>query len=307
MKFNFKIISALALFLILLCSFASAIDWYVRPLGEVSGVGDGTSYDNAFDGLLTVPWGPGGVDAGDTLYVCGTHIHDMANKDSIAIQGKIYALGGNSDSDRITIDGNCPGDQGIVWRNYLMSHTPWNKTNYSNVWYTTFFGNHAPSFYFEDVSENSHKRLAEVSSIEELNNAPGSFYAPIFQSGGKIYVHTSDSSDPTRRIYFPNYGYHFAFEDNKHINVKNLITYGGTLRIGGSFSHPSHITFDNCKMIYGEMQLIDGMDYVKILNSEIAFASNGIYIISGTNNAASNYVFSNNLIHDIGVLLLPIT
>lgn len=43
--------------------------YYVRPPGGTYGAENGTSYDNAFDGLASVS----GLVAGDTLYVCGTH------------------------------------------------------------------------------------------------------------------------------------------------------------------------------------------------------------------------------------------
>jgi hypothetical protein len=48
-------------------------NWYVRPSGGSYGDEDGTSYDNAWDGFSHITWGSGGVLAGDTLYVDGTH------------------------------------------------------------------------------------------------------------------------------------------------------------------------------------------------------------------------------------------
>lgn len=47
--------------------------YYVRPYGGSYGAENGTSYADAWDGLGSVVWGAGGVGAGDTLYVCGTH------------------------------------------------------------------------------------------------------------------------------------------------------------------------------------------------------------------------------------------
>ncbi|MFZ2054369.1 MAG: hypothetical protein WAU81_09240, partial [Candidatus Aminicenantales bacterium] len=51
---------------VVVCS--ESADWYVRPAGGSYGTENGTSYANAWDGLLRVVWGPGGVQAGDTLW-----------------------------------------------------------------------------------------------------------------------------------------------------------------------------------------------------------------------------------------------
>jgi len=45
--------------------------WYVRPAEGEYGNNDGTSYENAWSGLLNVVWGSGGVGLGDTLWICG--------------------------------------------------------------------------------------------------------------------------------------------------------------------------------------------------------------------------------------------
>lgn len=52
--------------------------WYVRPSGGSYGTEDGTSYANAWDGFTNITWGTGGVEAGDTLYVCGAHSETLS-------------------------------------------------------------------------------------------------------------------------------------------------------------------------------------------------------------------------------------
>jgi len=72
-------------------------NWYVRP-GVYSGVSsgttgavpipipgtygnqDGTSYDNAWNGIREIVWGEDGVEAGDNLYVCDNHDYDSDMK-----------------------------------------------------------------------------------------------------------------------------------------------------------------------------------------------------------------------------------
>ena len=53
--------------------------WYVRPITAEYGAEDGSSYAAAFDGLGDITWGVGGVQAGDTLKVCGTFLQTSAN------------------------------------------------------------------------------------------------------------------------------------------------------------------------------------------------------------------------------------
>lgn len=48
-------------------------NWYVRPNTGHSGSRDGVSYSTAWGGWSEVVWGASGVNAGDTLYVCGRH------------------------------------------------------------------------------------------------------------------------------------------------------------------------------------------------------------------------------------------
>jgi hypothetical protein len=50
-----------------------ANNWYVRPTGTTYGAGNGTSYANAWSGFASIVWGAGGILAGDTLYIDGTH------------------------------------------------------------------------------------------------------------------------------------------------------------------------------------------------------------------------------------------
>jgi parallel beta-helix repeat protein len=93
----------LILLLLLLSSPAWAADWYVRPSSGEYGDEDGTSYAKAFDGFSDITWGGGGVSAGDTLYICGTHDSTLTLTDKHGTSGS-----------RITITGNCPGDPGSI-------------------------------------------------------------------------------------------------------------------------------------------------------------------------------------------------
>jgi len=80
--------------------------FYVRPSNGSYGIEDGSSYENAWDGFKNIKWGLGSekgkVDAGDILYVCGTHDEML----SIGASG--------SSGNKLTISGGYPTDPGII-------------------------------------------------------------------------------------------------------------------------------------------------------------------------------------------------
>ncbi len=98
--------------------------WFVRPklpsALSLYGTGDGKSYENAFNGLehsmgyygqiSNIPWGPGGVEAGDTLYICDTHQHFISEP----YGGFLIKASGFSNEYPITILGDYTGHQGII-------------------------------------------------------------------------------------------------------------------------------------------------------------------------------------------------
>jgi hypothetical protein len=84
--------------------------YFVRPSGGDYGTEDGTSYENAWDGIGHIDWSK--LGPGTTLYLCGTHT------------GAYFEIQthGNSVSDFV-IDGGYPGDPGVLDANYTQSHT----------------------------------------------------------------------------------------------------------------------------------------------------------------------------------------
>ena len=93
-----------------------AATWYVRPANGEYGAEDGTSYENAWDGLKSVVWGPGGVEAGDTLYICGLHLRTRTSGSAWEIFRP--GVSGSDENSRIIIRGDYPGDQGMGgWNN----------------------------------------------------------------------------------------------------------------------------------------------------------------------------------------------
>lgn len=100
--------------------------WYVRPRNDALryGTEDGTSYENAFNGVVHwddnhgaspgIVWGPGGVEAGDSLYVCDRHELDP-NEDGFADRGLFYIkASGYSPEYPVRIRGDHPQHPGTI-------------------------------------------------------------------------------------------------------------------------------------------------------------------------------------------------
>jgi len=290
---------------------AFSADWYVRPEGGYYGAGNGTSYTNAWDGLLNVVWGPDGIRPGDTLWICGLHIHNVTkiHLSPIDTQADIDLISGSSESTRVTIRGDYPDDPGIVWGAYKISHESWVDEG-NDVWSITLPGSQYSDWIFEDITAESWTVLNKASSLEECQNKPGSHHSPDYMPKSKLYVHCSDSGNPTGRIYANRWGYDWKIDGKHHITFLNLKFYCPyRFSWTGSGIVATHMKWEGCTLWYGEHSLITplpGCHFWEVINCDIAWAAGGgIYTIhygSGENaKNASNYVFSGNTIHDIGV------
>ncbi len=295
--------------------------WYVRPYrNEGYGLGDGSSYENAWNGLTDYPktdesvvWGAGGVKPGDTLYVCGTHVYNLTNPyQSFVAQGDINMIGGSGEDSRVVVRGDCPEEKGVVWGAYNPEFAEWTNEG-SGVWSTIPPGSHITDWFFEitDLSyPNSFITLDKEFSLSGVKSNPGSHYSTDYNGGSKIYIHTSDGNTPEGKVLFPGYGYEFVIGSNSYITFYDLTEINFQRIVGYNPSNPpSHLTWDHCNLSYGTHSLIwvfNGMNYMKVLNSELSWAGNGIYTIStpstgDMNSAPSYYEFSGNYIHDMGV------
>ena len=282
-------------------------DWYVRPAGGSYGNEDGTSYANAWDGLLNVAWGEGGVQPGDTLWVCDLHIHNMVNKDYVTTQADIPVISGTGESTWITIRGDYPGDPGTVWGAYGMGYEAWIDEG-DGVWSISLPGNQYPDWFFEDITAASWKVLDKASSLDACRSTPGSHYnASDYTGGTKLYIHCSDSGNPTGRIYANRWGYDWKINGKHYIaflNLKMFCPY--RFSWAGSGIVATHMKWEGCTLWYGEHSLICPLvdcHYWEVKDCDLAWASNGIYNVNQTSDYGSpnNYVYSGNTIHEMGV------
>ncbi|MDH7513965.1 MAG: PKD domain-containing protein [Clostridiales bacterium] len=292
--------------LFILSSTLVAGNWYVRPASGNYGLENGTSYANAWDGLRNVKWGAGGVQPGDTLYICGTHIRDHTSVSMPVDAYRITPTSGTSDSNRVTIRGDYPGDHGYIygWRQKNTTWTYEGDGTYSITQIASIF----PDFILQDCSGSSHVLLTPVSSVNECKSTPGSHYAANYSSGYTLYVHLTDGGDPTERVVLNCFGYQWWLgSQSQYITFKNLNIYQHYRFVDTTpGNYYSHVTFDGCKIYYGcdgkaNIRVNGGGSDIKIRNCELAYGNNGFYSISITGyNPVDNWEVSNSVIHDMG-------
>ncbi|OGY46108.1 MAG: hypothetical protein A2744_01970 [Candidatus Buchananbacteria bacterium RIFCSPHIGHO2_01_FULL_44_11] len=164
-------------------------DWYVRP---GSGSGDGTSYATAWRGLENVIFGSGGVQAGDTLYICGTHT---------AVGTQVINIPSGTAISRITIRMDCPSsDDGKVF-GYIF--------NLGGSSYLTFYKCYfdaapivmdnpddpgPPVLFSHDVTIDSCVLKNDIDNIIDLYAGNDNWIirnSDLSQSETGIYTHTS--------------------------------------------------------------------------------------------------------------------
>jgi len=282
--------------------------WYVRPAGGIYGNEDGSSYSNAWDGLGSVVWGSGGVQAGDTLYVCGLHLFEK----TALVTGpdrEINMIGGSA-GNVITIRGDCPGDKGVIWGGALMKHEPWVFEGNDTWSITTPAIQNSQVWYFQDVTPNSHTVLDKASSLAECKNTPGTHYSPDYRNPSKLYVHLADNGDPTGRVTENTLGWQFNMHDLSYIAWQDLEFY--IPKVLFAYNPPtnfiSHITWKDCRIWYGDAILMlfrQGCDYLTFDGCDIAWAQNGLaFAESPTGDGTQtphHTTVRNSVFHDIAV------
>jgi hypothetical protein len=269
--------------------------WYVRPKGGTYGAENGTSYDDAWDGLPAVVWGGSGIQPGDTLYVCGLHTHTMA---SWATNGALLTpISGTADA-RVTIRGNYPGDPGTIWGHYHPAYATY--TNVGDDTYSFVLTGYSDyDYWFQDV-QSTPVMLVRAATLDECRATPGSYYSATYLSGATYYAHLTDGGSPATRLWVPAYGYRFNLASLSYITFRSLDMYG--FQAGAAGYH--HMRWDDCTLMYAQgnvLAFFEGAHYMEVLDCEIGFGSNGIYTIhSYDENAPSYCTFRGNYIHDIG-------
>ena len=300
--------------------------WYVRPQAAagVYGHEDGSSYANAFNGLTVADrdgkaglvWGPGGIEAGDTLYICGNHWLQISQPADSFFHGRIaIPVQGQSDKSPITIRGDAPAETGTVWgfgRNTTLSDA-WSGPDANGVWR---LGRDLGEFIAQDVAVAGKGTvyLTEMTTTTTTwKGNPGAFAL----HGGSTYVKTTDGKSPAGRLYTGDIAYRFALLRNQFITFKNCNFPGFLMDIDRdedgelitTLPRSTHITFDGCTMRYGTqpmVRLYDGDNYWQFLNCTMEYAPTAIETIGSMGGVGASYmVVRGCTIRHLGVLMFP--
>lgn len=126
---------AVLMLLLGLCApSASAEDWYWRPYLKAGkyGLGDGTTYNDAWAASTAIDWGA--IQPGDTLFICGLHDNGYGDRSlTVGRSGTAYR--------RLTISGDCPGDPGtILSTGEKFSTTGWSGPDAQGVYWRAYGG-----------------------------------------------------------------------------------------------------------------------------------------------------------------------
>ena len=280
---------------ILFPAFALANDWYVRPTTSVSENGDGLSYETAWAGLNKVVWGLGGVEAGDTLYVCGLH-------DTSYTETRLDVQVSGAPSAAITISGACPGDPGEIWRVNFRLTSGWvgpdafGAYSHSEVWGNTS----------NDLYEDGDLLTNPKSSLPDSNWTDGSFYHD--SDTGILYYRPSDASQgglPDDHVVYTGGGDRaISIVDQSYIRIVDIkLSHASMPRGVIHLSNADHITIDNIEVQFGYfcIGVFEDSDDVTIRNSRIHDCGSGLYLVSSTEATQhDNWLIQDNVFYNIG-------
>lgn len=252
---------------------------YPIPTAGVYGQQNGTSYANAWNGLQSVVWGEGGVEPGDTLYVCGTHLHTAKTANFLADQALVRIReSGLSDEFPITIRMDATEEPGVMWGAFLhdINGGPsWTGPDANGV-YTSTSVPYGAGFA---MHQGNLTLLDRATTPTWTQPGPAAF-----QSSSTWYVKMPDAGSPAGRVYGTGLGYRFHLGRHAFIHFINATFLAGTpekdrlhvLRPGGPTAR--HITFDGCRFQFGShVPLYRGQDDWTFRNCNFSDAEYGIY------------------------------
>lgn len=313
---------------------ASAATWYVRPCvwtniaettpyhplskSGVYGSQNGTSYDNAWNGLQDIKWGDQGVTNGDTLYVCGTHLYSVSNI-SYGPFYQAYIIISNQASG-CTIRGDYPGDAGRLFGGCCMwaKDAPWEGPDANGVYRCTNWWAANYTLCYE----------VNGTTITRLNQSNVNTWADGLGAWSRVdnsnFVKTTSGAAPGTNIAMNAYGWRFILANGlSNVTFRGLTFISSAMNLDGYTYAPgypalncraNHLTFTNCTWTeWGSTAMDDSMlvspqpgnDYWTFDNCSLSNGPAGIYTGAGNQSSTNQMrgpnflVISNCYIHDL--------
>lgn len=292
----------------------AAKTWYVRPgsfttsqLSDatrqpdtgVYGDQDGSSYANAWNGFTSIVFGTDGVSPGDTLYVCGTHVHECITVNYISSQGiQLISESGIDDNCWITIRMDYATDPGYVWKAYWDNRAAvtWTGPDANGVYSTTGLSYGVSAEYVDGVYTKLHPQTA-TTWTDDL----GHYY----NGSGTRYVKLTDGSDPTGKVLSPTNGYYFNLGRSSYVrfvgcNFRATVDVTRYDECNSNMPCSHHIQFTDCNLMHCGIPLYNSNHDWTIDGCEISWNADAVYLIYQAGPIAHRLTVRGCHIHHIG-------
>jgi parallel beta-helix repeat protein len=283
---------------------AQAADWFVRPWSGNYNLQNGNDYDNAWNGLDAVKWGASGVQAGDTLWVCGRH-GDLGSGQIYLHTNLIVGASGTGEDNRITIRGDCSSldssfQNGEMWRTswrFPAGGGGWTTTGTNDVYTRAGLWGSWDQIY-EDLTlfEN---RAADLSDME--NWQPGTWHYDT--TNHILYIKPLQGVDPNTHTYINPVGSKtIDITNHDYITVKNLKFVGSTSFSGSVYvDNSDYPILENLDISNGSLGIwVYSSNNGIIRNNKITRTSQGITLYTSANGSNNNWLIQNNEVSMIG-------
>ena len=300
--------------------------WYVRPLVDqdetvddlgnpvadkgVYGKQDGTSYGNAFNGVAHVRWGEGGVEAGDTLYVCDTQVYQASHSHWAPPAVGYIEESGFSSEYPITIAMDCAEGGGVLCGFFreMQAEVRWTGPDEHGVYRTSDLRHGA----VVEARGGDYLWLERASDVTwdghfgAVYNVPQADESWIVET---TYIKMSDGGNPAGRVYSPDWGFRFDLGRSSYVKFQKCNFFNSIVAADlnehttGDLPPSRGIVFENCKMGYRSDTLVDlseGMDNWVFRGCEVHHVGKGIHASS-----VYDLLIEQCAIHDIGAPGFP--
>jgi hypothetical protein len=304
-----------------------AATWYVRPgtyttaenpityapvpQPGVYDLQDGSSYSNAWNGILSAVWGDGGVEPGDTLYVCG--LHYWARKTTASYVTAYLTESGYSDDYPINIRMDYGPDPGTFWgvsQDLFDPAATWQGPDANGVYVST---NQTSSADYCLTASNNIVPLDREATPTWAGHTGASF-----TTNGVWYVKMPDGTSPAGRILTSRWGYRLSLGRSSYIRFYSSRFCNGAPNKDEANWDPgsdtqtalplsSHVTFEGCDLRYNsEITPTPGNDFWTVRNCELAYSGYGVYtVLNRRLLGADRLTVVSNYIHDMGTPRFP--
>lgn len=292
-------------------------NWYVRPRAPLAtyGTEDGKSYATAWNGLTAiryqtpgeddghgVTWGPGGVESGDTLFVCGEHIANRQPQKLFYRTAIAYiGVDGFSEDCPVTIKMDWKEESGTIWGFFKYETPPyvWSGPNAEGLYQTN---GKLRTPLFTGLERGEPIFLKQVDP--NLSPKPEAYW---YEDSGCFYVKLPDGENPTDRIFENMGGYQLLPHRRNSIRFNKCTFKGVAFRDDlskGEKARSKHVVWDGCDMEYGPrlIELHQGNDHWVVRSSTLQYAASAIYALNRPDRQSADHVtIEHNVIRNLGL------